>query len=80
MAKNYEPLSAMERALIQAKLETGLQALGLDHQPELKRCGWQGQSTAAPRLRTRGINRYWCEATHTRCPSASATKQAATRR
>ena len=32
MAKNYEHLSDMERALIQAKLETGCK-LGIDHQP-----------------------------------------------
>ena len=70
MAKNYEHLSAMERALIQAKLETGckvraiarsLQRSASTISRELKRCGWHGQSSAAPRLRTRGINGYWCE-------------------
>ena len=81
MAKNYEHLSVMERALIQAKLETrckvraiarSLQRSASTISRELKRCGWQGQSTAAPRLRTRGINGYWCEAAHKRaCRLAS---------
>ena len=61
MAKNYEHLSDMERALIQAKLETGCKlraiARGLQRSAstisrELKRSGWQGQSTAAPRQRS----------------------------
>ena len=61
MAKNYEHLSDMERALIQAKLETGckLRAIARSLQRsastisgELKRCGWQGQ-------RTWGHQRTW---------------------
>ena len=86
MAKNYEHLSDMERALIQAKLETGckLRAIARSLQRsastisrELKRCGWQGQSTAVPRLRTRGINGYWCEAAHKRaCLLASKPRTA----
>ena len=49
MAKNYEHLSDMERALIQAKLETGckvrafarsLQRSASTISGELKRCGW----------------------------------------
>ena len=76
MGKRYEHLSIEERALIQAKLETGctLRAIARSVQRspstisrELKRSGWRCPETAPPvRLRTRGINGYWCEAAHKR--------------
>jgi IS30 family transposase len=72
MGKNYEHLSVEERALIQSKLELGCKlraiARSLQRAPstisrELKRCGWQGASCEVPavRLRTRGIDGYWCQ-------------------
>ena len=76
MGKNYEHLSIEERALIQAKLETGCKlraiARSLQRSPstisrELKRCGWQSHNPVPTiRLRTRGINGYWCESAHRR--------------
>jgi IS30 family transposase len=72
MGKNYEHLSVEERALIQSKLELGCKlraiARSLQRAPstisrELKRCGWRGASCEVPavRLRTRGIDGYWCQ-------------------
>ena len=76
MGKFYEHLTIEERALIQTKLETGCKvraiAGSLQRSPstisrELKRCGWQSQAPVPNvRLRTRGINGYWCEAAHRR--------------
>ena len=84
MSKSYCHLSDLERAQIQAYLELGCKlraiARSLQRAPssisrELKRCGWLGPqaATSAPRLRTRGINGYWCEAAHKRA-RALATK------
>ncbi len=80
MEKKYEHLSIEERALIQAKLETGctLRAIahGVQRSPstisrEIKRNGWRRPETASPvRLRTRGINGYWCEAAQKRACQA----------
>ncbi len=72
MGKNYDHLSVEERALIQCKLELGFKlraiARSLQRAPstisrELKRCGWRGASCEVPtvRLRTRGIDGYWCQ-------------------
>ena len=77
MSKSYCHLSDLERAQIQAHLELGSKvraiARALLRAPstisrELKRCGWLGATLATPaaRLRTRGINGYWCEAAHKR--------------
>ena len=73
MSKSYCHLSDLERSQIQAQLELGCKvraiARTLQRAPssisrELARCGWLGPAapTSAPRLRTRGINGYWCEA------------------
>ena len=83
MSKSYSHLSDMERAQIQAHLELGCKvraiARTLQRAPstisrELKRCGWYGPAapTAAPKLRTRGINGYWCEAAHKRARALAA--------
>lgn len=75
MGKKYDHLSVEERALIQAKLECrcSVRAIArtLHRSPstisrELKRCGWQGHGTSPPRLRTRGIDGYWCQTAHRR--------------
>ena len=77
MSKSYCHLSDLERAQIQAHLELGSKvraiARTLLRSPstisrELKRCGWHGPTAATPpaKLRTRGINGYWCEAAHKR--------------
>ena len=83
MPKSYCHLSDLERAQIQAHLELGSKvraiARTLLRSPstisrELARCGWHGSAaaTTAPKLRTRGINGYWCEAAHKRaCALAS---------
>jgi IS30 family transposase len=89
MSKNYEHLKVEERALIQAMLEldSSVRAIArsLDRAPstisrELKRCGWFGSDAPLPRprLRTRGINGYWCEAAHKRaCQLAAKPRTAA---
>ena len=80
MTKSYEHLKVEERALIQAMLELGSSvraiARSLDRAPstisrELARCAWAGPDAplARPRLRTRGVNGYWCEAAHKRARS-----------
>ena len=75
MGKKYDHLSVEERALIQAKLECRCSvraiARSLHRSPstisrELKRCSWQGHGSSPPRLRTRGIDGYWCQAAHRR--------------
>ena len=75
MGKKYDHLSVKERALIQAKLECRCSVraitLSLHRSPstvsrELKRCGWQGHDSSPSRLRTRGIDGYWCQAAHRR--------------
>lgn len=77
MPKKYHHLSDLERAQIQARLELGCKvraiARSLQRAPstisrELRRCGWRGPGASAPvnKLRTRGINGYWCEAAHKR--------------
>ncbi len=83
MPKSYCHLSDLERAQIQAYLELGSKvraiARTLLRSPstisrELKRCGWLGATSTPPvaKLRTRGINGYWCEAAHKRaCALAS---------
>ena len=83
MGKNYQHLSVEERALIQCKLEQGckLRALArsLQRAPstisrELKRCGWRGASREVPlvRLRTRGIDGYWCQTAQRRAEQLAA--------
>ena len=83
MSKSYCHLSDLERAQIQAQLEQGCKlrsiARRLQRAPstisrELARCGWLGPcaATPAPRLRTRGINGYWCEAAHKRARALAA--------
>ena len=80
MPKTYCHLSDLERAQIQAQLECGCKvraiARTLQRAPstisrELARCGWHGPGAATPalKLRTRGINGYWCEAAHKRARS-----------
>ena len=80
MPKTYCHLSDLERAQIQAQLELGCKvraiARTLQRAPstlsrELARCGWLGPGAATPalKLRTRGINGYWCEAAHKRARS-----------
>ena len=80
MPKTYCHLSDLERAQIQAQLELGCKvraiARALQRAPstisrELARCGWYGPGAATPalKLRTRGINGYWCEAAHKRARS-----------
>ncbi len=88
MPKSYRHLSDMERAQIQAHLELGSKVRAIARtllrapstiSRELKRCGWHGRSAATPvaRLRTRGINGYWCEAAHKRaCALASKPRTA----
>jgi transposase, IS30 family len=83
MPKSYCHLNDLERAQIQAHLELGSKvraiARTLLRSPstisrELKRCGWHGPAAATPvaKLRTRGVNGYWCEAAHKRaCALAS---------
>jgi transposase, IS30 family len=89
MTKSYQHLSQMDRAVIQAKLELGctLRAIARSVQRapstisrELKRCGWKGPSSAPPvaKLRTRGIDGYWCERAHNRaCALAAKPRTAA---
>ena len=83
MPKSYFHLSDIERAQIQAHLELGFKvraiARALQRAPssisrELKRCGWHGPGAAVPvvKLRTRGINGYWCEAAHKRARALAA--------
>ena len=83
MGKNYEHLSVEERALIQCKLEQGCKlraiARSLQRAPstisrELKRCGWRGASREVPlvRLRTRGIDGYWCQTAQRRAEQLAA--------
>jgi len=77
MPKSYCHLSDLERAQIQAHLELGFKVRAIARtllrapstiSRELKRCGWYGPTAATPvaKLRTRGINGYWCEAAHKR--------------
>ena len=77
MSKSYCHLSDLERAQIQAHLELGSKVRAIARtllrapstiSRELKRCGWHGPATATPpaKLRTRGINGYWCEAAQKR--------------
>ena len=88
MAKTYCHLSDLERAQIQAHLELGCKvraiARTLQRAPstisrELAKCGWLGPAAATPvaRLRTRGINGYWCEAAHKRAHSLAAKPRTA---
>ena len=88
MPKTYSHLSDFERARIQAHLELGCKvraiARALQRAPstisrELARCGWLGPGapTPMPRLRTRGINGYWCEAAHKRACSLAAKPRTA---
>jgi IS30 family transposase len=88
MAKTYCHLSDLERAQIQAHLELGGKvraiARALQRAPstisrELARCGWlgPGAATPAPKLRTRGINGYWCEAAHKRARCMAAKPRTA---
>ena len=87
MEKKYEHLSIEERALIQAKLETGctLRAIARSVQRspstisrEIKRNGWRRPETASPvRLRTRGINGYWCEVAQKRACQLAAKPRTA---
>jgi transposase, IS30 family len=89
MGKNYGHLSIEERALIQAKLEMGcgVRAIAdsLERAPstisrELKRCGWQAlASVPNVRLRTRGINGYWCQSAHRRACALAAKARTAKR-
>jgi IS30 family transposase len=89
MGKKYDHLSIEERALIQAKLEMGCGvraiASSLERSPstisrELKRCGWQSQAPVPNvRLRTRGINGYWCQNAHRRACALAAKARTATR-
>ena len=90
MPKNYEHLKVEERALIQAMLELGSSvraiARSLERAPstvsrELKRCGWFGPDAPLPRprLRTRGINGYWCEAAHKRAMALATKPRTATK-
>ena len=83
MPKSYSHLSDLERAQIQAHLELGCKvraiARTLQRAPstisrELAKCGWHGPKAATPafRLRTRGINGYWCEAAHKRARAMAA--------
>jgi transposase, IS30 family len=83
MGKKYEHLSVEERALIQCKLELGCKlraiARSLQRAPstisrELRRCGWRGASREVPvqRLRTRGIDGYWCQAAQRRADQLAA--------
>ena len=83
MGKNYQHLSVEERALIQCKLEQGCKlraiARSLQRAPstisrELKRCGWRGASREVPlvRLRTRGIDGYWCQTAQRRAEQLAA--------
>lgn len=83
MSKSYCHLSVLERAQIQAQLELGCKvraiARALQRAPstisrELHRCGWRGPDavTSAPRLRSRGINGYWCESAHKRATALAA--------
>jgi transposase, IS30 family len=77
MPKSYCHLSDLERAQIQAHLELGSKIRAIARillrapssiSRELARCGWKGPSLqpTSPKLRTRGINGYWCEAAHKR--------------
>lgn len=88
MSKSYCHLSDMERAQIQAHLELGGKvrsiARALQRAPstisrELSRCGWQGSQPGVPviKLRTRGINGYWCEAAHKRARALAAKPRTA---
>ena len=83
MGKNYQHLSVEERALIQCKLEQGCKlraiARSVQRAPstisrELKRCGWRGASREVPlvRLRTRGIDGYWCQTAQRRAEQLAA--------
>ncbi|MEO6016043.1 MAG: IS30 family transposase [Polaromonas sp.] len=87
MGKSYEHLGVGERALIQAKLESGCGvreiSRSLGRAPstisrELKRCGWQAhKGVPRARLRARGINGYWCEAAHQRACTLASKPRAA---
>ena len=88
MPKKYEPLKVEERALIQAMLELSASMRAIARSlgraassvsRELKRCGWSGPSAPVtrPRLRTRGINGYWCEAAHKRAAALAAKPRSA---
>ena len=88
MPKTYCHLSDLERAQIQAHLELGCKvraiARTLQRAPstisrELARCGWLGPGAATPvlKLRTRGINGYWCEAAYKRARSLAAKPRTA---
>ena len=61
-------------------------ARSLDRAPstvsrELKRCGWAGCDVPLPRprLRTRDINGYWCEAAHKRACQLAAKPRVSTK-
>jgi transposase, IS30 family len=77
MCRTYCHLSDLERAQIQAHLELGFKVRAIARtlkrsastiSRELARCGWHGPQALVPtpKLRTRGVNGYWCEAAHKR--------------
>lgn len=83
MPKTYCHLSDMERAQIQAQLQIGSKvraiARTLLRSPstisrELARSGWHGPQarTPNPRVRSRGINGYWCEAAQKRAKALAS--------